>query len=100
MTCPCLPGDVFPEFTSAYKARWNAEPQTYSAEAYDSTTILLRGLDQGISDRAGLLDFVKNYDGQGLTKHFKWNANGELSETPVWTYVVKNNQIQRLAPID
>jgi branched-chain amino acid transport system substrate-binding protein len=100
MTCPCLPGDVFPEFTQAYKARWNVDPQTYSAEAYDATTILLRGLDQGISDRAGLLDFVKNYDGQGLTKHFKWNANGELTETPVWTYEVKDGQIQRLAPID
>jgi len=100
MTCPCLPGDVFPEFTDAYKAKWNVAPQTYSAEAYDATTILLRGLDQGISDRAGLLDFVKSYDGQGLTKHFKWNANGELTETPVWTYVVKDGQIQRLAPID
>jgi branched-chain amino acid transport system substrate-binding protein len=100
MTCPCLPGDVFPEFTEAYKARWNVDPQTYSAEAYDSTTILLRGLDGGIADRAGLLDFVRNYDGQGLTKNFKWNATGELSETPVWSYVVKDGQIQRLSPID
>jgi branched-chain amino acid transport system substrate-binding protein len=100
MTCPCLPGDVFPEFTEAYQARWNVAPQTYSAEAYDATTILLRGLDQGIADRPALLDFVRNYDGQGLTKHFKWNANGELTETPVWTYVVKDGQIQRLSPID
>jgi branched-chain amino acid transport system substrate-binding protein len=100
MTCPCLPGDVFPEFTEAYQARWNVAPQTYSAEAYDATTILLRGLDQGISDRAGLLEHVRNYDGQGLTKHFKWNANGELSETPVWSYVVKDGQIQRLSPIE
>jgi branched-chain amino acid transport system substrate-binding protein len=100
MTCPCLPGDVFPEFTEAYKARFNVDPQTYSAEAYDSTTILLRGLDQGIADRAALLDFVRTYDGQGLTKRFKWNETGELSETPVWTYVVKDGQIQRLSPID
>jgi branched-chain amino acid transport system substrate-binding protein len=100
MTCPCLPGDVFPEFTQAYKTRWNVDPQTYSAEAYDATTVLLRGLDQGIADRAGLLEHVRNYDGQGLTKHLKWNANGELSETPVWSYVVKSGQITRLSPID
>jgi branched-chain amino acid transport system substrate-binding protein len=100
MTCPCLPGDVFPEFTEAYKARWNVDPQTYSAEAYDATTILLRGLDQGIADRAGLLEHVRNYQGQGLTKRFQWNANGELNETPVWSYVVKDGQIQRLSPID
>jgi len=100
MTCPCLPGDVFPEFTAAYKARFNVDPQTYSAEAYDATTVLLRGLDQGIADRAGLLEFVRTYDAQGLTKRLKWNETGELSETPVWSYVVKDGQIQRLSPID
>jgi branched-chain amino acid transport system substrate-binding protein len=100
MTCPCLPGEVFPEFAQAYQARWNVEPQTYSAEAYDATTVLLRGLDQGISDRAGLLEHVRNYQGQGLTKRFQWNANGELNETPVWSYVVKDGKIQRLSPIE
>jgi branched-chain amino acid transport system substrate-binding protein len=100
MTCPCLPGEVFPEFLEAYKARWNVDPQTYSAEAYDATTILLRGLDQGISDRAGLLEHVRTYQGQGLTKQFAWNPQGELTETPVWSYVVKDGQIQRLSPID
>jgi branched-chain amino acid transport system substrate-binding protein len=100
MTCPCLPGDVFPEFTQAYTARWNVDPQTYSAEAYDATTILLRGIDQGIADRPGLLEHVRNYQGQGLTKRFQWNANGELNETPVWSYVVKDGQIQRLSPIE
>jgi branched-chain amino acid transport system substrate-binding protein len=100
MTCPCLPGDVFPEFTEAYKARWNVDPQTYSAEAYDATTILLRGLDQGIADRPALLEHVRNYQGQGLTKRFQWNAQGELNETPVWSYVVKDGQIQRLSPIE
>jgi branched-chain amino acid transport system substrate-binding protein len=100
MTCPCLPGEVFPEFQAAYRARWNVDPQTYSAEAYDATTILLRGLDQGIADRAGLLEHVRNYQGQGLTKAFAWNAQGELNETPVWSYVVRDGQIQRLSPID
>jgi branched-chain amino acid transport system substrate-binding protein len=100
MTCPCLPGEVFPEFQADYKARWNVDPQTYSAEAYDVTTVLLRGLDQGISDRAGLLDHVRNYKGQGLTKAFAWNAQGELTETPVWSYVVRDGQIQRLSPIE
>jgi branched-chain amino acid transport system substrate-binding protein len=100
MTCPCLPGEVFPDFAQAYQARWNVEPQTYSAEAYDATTILLRGLDQGIADRAGLLEHVRNYQGQGLTKRFQWNANGELNETPVWSYVVRDGKIQRLSPIE
>jgi branched-chain amino acid transport system substrate-binding protein len=57
------------------------------------TTILLRALDKGIKDRASLLDFVKNYDGQGLTKRFKWNDKGELLDTPVWSYKVQDGKI-------
>lgn len=98
-TCPCLPGEAFPDFATAYRARWNADPQTYSPEAYDATTILLQGLDKGIADRAGLLNHVRTYTGQGLTKMFKWDAQGELAETPVWTYVAKGGVITRLGPL-
>ncbi|TNC25484.1 branched-chain amino acid ABC transporter substrate-binding protein [Amycolatopsis alkalitolerans] len=92
-TCPCVPEDNFKDFTAAFKATEGADPGTYSPEGYDVTTILLKGIDSGIKDRAGLLNFVKNYDGQGLTKHFKWNDKGELSDTPVWSYRVQNGKI-------
>jgi branched-chain amino acid transport system substrate-binding protein len=92
-TCPCVPADAFTEFTSAYKQATGANPGTYSAEAYDAATIMLKGIDSGIKDRAGLLNFVKNYDGQGLTTHFKWDATGELNVTSVWTYKVVGGQI-------
>ncbi|GAB3571430.1 branched-chain amino acid ABC transporter substrate-binding protein [Amycolatopsis endophytica] len=92
-TCPCVPEDNFKDFTAAFKQVEGADPGTYSPEGYDVTTILLKGIDSGVKDRAGLLDFVKNYDGQGLTKKFKWNDKGELSDTPVWSYRVENGKI-------
>jgi branched-chain amino acid transport system substrate-binding protein len=92
-TCPCVPEDNFTAFTTAFKQQEGADPGTYSPEGYDVTTILLKGIDSGIKDRAGLLNFVKNYDGQGLTKHFKWDSTGELSDTPVWSYRVENGKI-------
>ncbi|WP_236794171.1 branched-chain amino acid ABC transporter substrate-binding protein [Amycolatopsis sp. GM8] len=92
-TCPCVPEDNFNDFTAAFKQLEGADPGTYSPEGYDVATILLKGIDSGIKDRAGLLNFVKNYDGQGLTKHFKWDDKGELSETPVWSYRVDNGKI-------
>ncbi|WP_167121522.1 branched-chain amino acid ABC transporter substrate-binding protein [Amycolatopsis viridis] len=92
-TCPCVPEDNFKDFTAAFKQVEGADPGTYSPEGYDVTTILLKGIDSGIKDRAGLLNFVKNYDGQGLTKKFKWNDKGELSDTPVWSYRVENGKI-------
>ncbi|WP_326837976.1 branched-chain amino acid ABC transporter substrate-binding protein [Amycolatopsis rhabdoformis] len=94
-TCPCVPADQFTKFTDAYKAATGKDPGTYSPEAYDLATILLKGIDSGKTTRPALLDFVKTYDGQGLTKHFKWDDKGELSSTTVWTYKVENGKIVR-----
>ncbi|AIJ23044.1 ABC transporter ligand-binding protein [Amycolatopsis methanolica 239] len=92
-TCPCVPEDNFKDFTAAFKSVEGADPGTYSPEGYDVTTIFLKGIDSGIKDRAAMLNYVKNYDGQGLTKKFKWNDKGELSDTPVWSYRVENGRI-------
>jgi branched-chain amino acid transport system substrate-binding protein len=92
-TCPCVPEDNFKDFNTAYKQIEGHDPGTYSTEGYDVATILLKGIDKGLKDRAALLDFVKNYDGQGLTKKFKWDDKGELTDTPVWSYKVENGKI-------
>ena len=68
--------------------------------------LLARGLRPGDDPAQGhrhgqdrtapaLLDFVKSYDGQGITKHFKWDDKGELSSTTVWTYKVEGGKIVR-----
>ena len=48
------------------------EPGTYSLEAYDLATILLKGIDSGAVTRQALLDFVTNYDGQGIARKYQW----------------------------
>lgn len=92
-TCPCVPETNFKDFTTAYQKLEGQAPGTYAVEAYDAMTILIAGIDKGITDRQGLLDFVKTYTGQGLTKRFKWAEKGELIETPVWAYKVENGKI-------
>lgn len=92
-TCPCVPAEQFTGFSSAYKQVEGRDPGTYAPEGYDLTTILLKGIDKGIKDRAGLLEFVRTYEGQGLTKKFEWDATGELTDTPVWSYKVENGKI-------
>lgn len=94
LTCPCLPAAGFTEFTKRYKeVSGGREPGTYSPEAYDAATILLKGIDEGIKTRAELRDFVRNYKGQGLTKFFEFDENGEVIETPVWVYRVEKGEI-------
>jgi len=98
-TCPCLPGELIPTFESAYKAAFNAEPGTYSAESYDVATILLKGIDAGNATRPKLLNYVKDYNGVGLTKPFKWDSTGELAKTSVYGYKVQDGKIVSVGTI-
>ncbi|HEY4268365.1 MAG TPA: branched-chain amino acid ABC transporter substrate-binding protein [Galbitalea sp.] len=92
-TCPCIPGELIPDFEKAYKAAFSAEPGTYSIEGYDATTVLLSGIDKGNDSRPKLLAYVKSYDADGLSKHYKWDSTGELQAPAVYGYEVKNGTI-------
>jgi len=98
-TCPCIPGELIPSFADAYQKLANAAPGTYSIEGYDAATVLLSGIDHGKTTRAALLDWVKNYDADGLSKHYKWDATGELQAPTVYGYKVQNGQIVPIGTI-
>ncbi|MET3719351.1 branched-chain amino acid ABC transporter substrate-binding protein [Arthrobacter sp. UYEF21] len=99
-TCPCIPGELIPDFASAYKElSKGTEPGTYSIEGYDAATVLLSGIDAGKQSRADLLAWVKAYDKDGLSKHYKWDAKGELQAPTVYGYKVENGKIVPIGPI-
>ncbi|MHB1234193.1 MAG: branched-chain amino acid ABC transporter substrate-binding protein [Microbacteriaceae bacterium] len=98
-TCPCIPGELVTSFQSAYQTAFNAQPGTYSIEGYDAATILLTGIDKGNVTRPALLNFVKNYDANGLSKHYKWNSKGELATPAVYGYKVDNGKIVSIGTI-
>jgi len=87
LTCPCGPAPA--DFASKYQAQFNIAPGVYSVEAYDLATIMLKAIDSGVKDRAGMVAFVKSYDGQGLAKAYKWDSTGELAQAGTWVYQVK-----------
>lgn len=100
-TCPCLPGELIPEFAKSYaKAAKGGSPGTYSIEGYDAAAILLKGLDSGQTTRPQLFDFVTKYTGQGFSKKFEWDGTGELTETPVFGYKVQDGKIVSVGTID
>ena len=92
-TCPCIPGELIPDFAKAYNAAFNAAPGTYSIEGYDVATVLLSGIDKGKTSRADLLSYVKSYDADGLSKHYKWDDKGELAKPAVYGYKVDAGKI-------
>lgn len=99
MTCPCAPPENFAEFTAAYKAKFNEDPQTYGAEAYDSANAFLAAIAAGKQDRAGILEFLKTYDAPGVTKQMKWDDKGEVADKSVYAYSVKGGKIVGVGPI-
>lgn len=91
LTCPCAPSTD--DFIAKYKAINGSEPGTYSAEGYDAANALLHGIETGHTDRPGLLDWINNYDDEGLTKHIKWDESGEVSEVVIYAYKVTDGKI-------
>ncbi len=93
MTCPCLPPDKAPDFFTAYKAAYNSEPATYSAEGFDAANVFLDGIAAGKTTRADLLTWTKSYDKPGVTKEIKFDDKGEPSDIHVWAYKVAGGKI-------
>jgi branched-chain amino acid transport system substrate-binding protein len=87
LACPC--GPATGSFVDEYTKKFGMEPSTYSTEGYDLGTILLKGIDSGAITRPALLDFVKNYNGQGVARKYQWTDKGELTSTLIWIYKVQ-----------
>ncbi|RDI65454.1 amino acid/amide ABC transporter substrate-binding protein (HAAT family) [Nocardia pseudobrasiliensis] len=88
LSCPCGPAPD--QFEKDYQALNGQKSGVYSVEAYDLATILLKAIDGGKSTRADVLDYVRGYEGDGTGgRHYKWNAQGELTNAVVWIYTVK-----------
>jgi branched-chain amino acid transport system substrate-binding protein len=100
-TCPCIPGELIPDFADAYKKAFkNKAPGTYSIEGYDTAIVLLQGIDKGATTREKLLSFVQDYSGQGFAKSYKWADDGELTDTPVFGYKVDDGKIVSVGQLD
>lgn len=87
LSCPC--GPATGAFADEYTKKFNADPGTYSTEGYDLGTILVKGIDSGAITRPALLDFVKNYNGQGVARKYQWTPNGELTTNLIWIFKVQ-----------
>ena len=87
ISCPC--GPATGTFAEEYNSKFNQEAGTYSAEGYDLGTILLKGIDSGAITRPALLEYVRNYNGQGIGRNYQWTPTGELTGGLIWMYKVQ-----------
>ncbi|MBD5784963.1 branched-chain amino acid ABC transporter substrate-binding protein [Cellulosimicrobium terreum] len=87
LSCPCGPAPD--EFAASYEETNGQAPGVYSVEGYDLATIMLTGIASGVTDRAGMIDYVKNYSGEGLARTYEWDDTGELASALIWIYEVE-----------
>ncbi|WP_433577573.1 protein kinase domain-containing protein [Nocardia brasiliensis] len=86
ISCSC--GPVVSRFAADYEALNGQPPGPGSAEAYDLTTIVLKGIAAGQDTRAKLLTYLHSYDGTGLARTYRWTATGEPAAPHIWLYKV------------
>ena len=101
-TCPCADPSKAADFFTAYKAAFNQEAGTYSAEAYDVANAIISAMKGITGDitRESVATAVAGVDYQGVTKDVSFGSNHELKTTTVYLYQVVNGTIKYLGAID
>ena len=89
-SCPARAARPPAPFADEYTKKFGQAPGTYSTEGYDLGNDPAQGHRlRRRSPAPALLDFVKNYDGQGVARKYQWTDNGELTTTLIWIYKVQ-----------
>lgn len=105
LSCPCGPtatSATATKFDADYKAKFNADPGTYSAEAFDATNAIIAAM-KGISGsitRESVATAVKNVHFEGITHTIAFDEKGEGGTGDIFIYQVKKGDIALLGKTD
>lgn len=108
-TCGCQDATTAPSaaaFATAYQAKFNTAPSTYSPEAYDATNLVIDAISKasasGAATRTSVLTALNAADYKGITTQIKFQSNGELDSSSliVNLFQQKNGQIVGLGNIN
>ena len=107
LTCACggpvAAGDASAaKFAADYKAKFNAEPGTYSAEAFDAANLIIaamKGLGSNIT-RETVTEAVKKTSGfAGVTHSITFDEHGEGGTGEIFMHQVKGGKITLLGNV-
>lgn len=95
-TCSSAVGSTDPEvqkFATDYKAKFNADPATYSAEGYDATNAILQAIDAGKTSTEDINTYLDTIDFKGVSKQIKFTDTGELEGDLLFITEVKSGKL-------
>ena len=70
----------------ASKSKTNEKGTTAVASELSGNKIVIQ---TGTANADALLDFVKNYNGQGVARKYQWTPTGELTTNLIWIFKVQ-----------
>ncbi len=65
----------------------------YATQSYDATNIFLAALDDGASTPQEINDFIGSYTGDGVSGSIAFDENGDITESTIYAYFVKNGKL-------
>lgn len=77
-------------FAADYKAANGTAAGLYSTQAYDATNVFLAALGAGKTSRSDINAFIGSYTGTGISGPIAFDSNGDIKQTTIWMYTVKN----------
>jgi branched-chain amino acid transport system substrate-binding protein len=101
LTCTCVlatssTDPAVSKFISDYKAAFNGDPATYSAEGFDAGTAIVKAVQAGKTSAVDINTFLSTEDFKGVSKPIKWDATGELTGGGTFIHRVKGGKIEAL----
>lgn len=105
LSCPCGPTAASAsatKFAADYKAKFGADPGTYSAESFDAANAIIAAMKSitGSITRESVLAAVKAVSYDGITHHIGFDAKGEGGTGDIFIYQVKSGKIELLGNTD
>jgi branched-chain amino acid transport system substrate-binding protein len=65
----------------------------YATQSYDATNIFLAALDDGASTAEEINTFIGGYTGDGVSGPIAFDENGDIKESKIYAYFVKNGEL-------
>jgi branched-chain amino acid transport system substrate-binding protein len=84
------------KFINNYKAAFHSDPATYTAEGFDAATAFIKAIQAGKTSATDINSYLSTEDFQGVSKHIKWQSNGELAGGTVYIHKVESGKIVAL----
>ncbi|MEL7566851.1 MAG: ABC transporter substrate-binding protein [Dehalobacterium sp.] len=79
-------------FVDNYKSKYDEEPGEWASHAYDTVMVIAKAIENGGTDRAKLIEAIRNIDYQGVSGHIKFDAKGDVSGKKIFPILVKDGK--------